>query len=1451
MNFVAGDTIDLGRVAVSGLSYATNGVLTLSNAGSIVARLTLASGAYPVGSWPVAKGMAGGFLVSTGADGNTRLSTTQAPATAAGVTAAYYGSATAWIGGSAPAAGRAIVLGPGARPYAINTGTSAVSAGALLITGANATLQVDRSLAVGPQPAMIEAGTLAIATGAVLQSSGLIQLAPAAATRIDRGGALFLGGPASGPTVAIEGTLLVNGGRIAAGPGQAAPTATGGSIAIGLGGGAQPAVATVQGGGQVSDTGALLGAGPVSSATLMLTGAGTAWTDLTDPTNKRDTTGAMLVGVPNADAAAGAPASGLATLLIAHGAVLTEAGYAAIGLTQGSPGVASVTGGARWQVGQGAGPGALVVGAGGTGTLSILNGGTVSAGAGGTILAGGLPTIMPYGVAVGAAAGSTGLVMVGTGSVLHASGAIGIGTGGTGAVSVTGQGASLVTPGVLVLGGGGQGTLSVAGRGMAEAGGLQIWQGSTVAVDPGGGVDVGVSGSVIAGAVMIEPGRTLVGNGTIGADLVNNGTVLAIASAAGNLEVVGKISGAGVFALGAGAVAQIDGAVGAGQTIAFGPGGGLLRLLTPTATFAEPVIGLDTGDKIASPRWSQITNVQAVGPHGVMIQTKGGTVVMSNVSYAPGASHAFTWYKDAATGLWTIEVAAPYENWEGGPGGGALDRAGNWRDEQTGKAAANAPGPGTSAMFASGGTLTGTLTALDASFGGLSPWTLAGASVTLTGHPSPPAPAFALGIAESGTMSGATITANGGAVIGVCGGLRLSLLNASTLSTGGAVVGAAVSQSGSVAVGGGSTWISSQPVVIGGEGTGTLTVNAGRVVTQGGAALGASPHGVGTATIGAGGTWSASGGLAVGGSGTGGLTVGAGGTLVLNGGQASVGRDAGATGALGIAAGGLVRLAGSAFANAALAVGDAGSGSVSVSGAGALLDMTAGPVAVGVRGGAGTLTVANGGTVVAAGLRVGLGGRGTLSIGAGGTLSVGPDPAGLGGLAIGVGAAVAGQSGGSGTASIAAGGFVRSLGRIDVGGGGDSGTLSVAGSLEAGGSMVIGTGTGSGAGRVTIGAGGVLTLAAGTGLALGLPGSSGTLAVSGVGATLNAGNAAVTVGAGGSGLLSVSGGQARIGTLVAGAGATGTGTISVGAGAMLAVSQAMTIGAAGVLTLQSANVSAGQIANAGQIGGAGTLTAAGLLNTGTVTALGGALVVPGSISGAGTLAVGANGNLLLGGAVGAGQTIAFLANTGTLTIQSPTQFAAGTIAGFGPGDRIVVVSATPPSQSWDAASGTLRLVGNGQSVTLHVAGSHTSAEFASAITMISPSFSNAAVPGSDVISVTASNTLVQTGPGTHTLYLSGANDTVVVPKAGQGFLDIFGPALSNNNLLDFRQALSAAGWSGSTLGQAVQVTPGSGAALVWITPRGAISGATSPSPVLRLEGQGALTLSGLAAHALV
>ncbi|MBV8613858.1 MAG: hypothetical protein JOY66_08825 [Acetobacteraceae bacterium] len=602
---------------------------------------------------------------------------------------------------------------------------------------------------------------------------------------------------------------------------------------------------------------------------------------------------------------------------------------------------------------------------------------------------------------------------------------------------------------------------------------------------------------------------------------------------------------------------------------------------------------------------------------------------------------------------------------------------------------------------------------------------------------------------------------------------------------------------------------------------------------------------------------------------------------MLLGAPASIGRDAGSTGTLAVGPGGTVRSTASQ-AGPALVIGNAGTGAVSVTGAASLLDLSAGPIAIGAGRGPGTLSVMNGGTVLAGtssaatmpavavgmlgpgtlavngagsclmasgGMSVGSGRPGTLSVVAGALASITPDASGQGGLSIGVGAA---SKLGSGAASVATGGVLRSATWIDVGGGGEAGTLSVnGGSIAAGASLVAGTG-GGGSGSVTIGAGGVLTLgtqAGGAAVLLGLPGSSGSLSI-GAGGSLSAGQAALTVGAGGQGVLTLNAGTATVGTATVGT----AGTVVVAGGASLSVAQSVSIAPAGTLTLQSGQVAAAQLANAGRITGAGTIAPAAVMNTGTVAAASGTLVLAGSVAGTGTLAIGPQANLQLNAGIAAGQTIAFQGGTGTLTIEAPTSFA-GTIAAFSAGDRIAVAAAGPLSQAWDAASGTLRLTSAGQTIALHVTGAHTAADFAAAViplgipSGVTTMSAVTTISAGNTLTVTQSNTVVQPGTGTTTLYLSGTGDRVVVPQAGQGFLDIFGPTLANGNELDFGQALTAAGWSGSsaTLSQFVQVGTTLGAALVSITPKGA----QAPASVLRLEGQGGLTLSGLVAHALL
>lgn len=93
------------------------------------------------------------------------------------------------------------------------------------------------------------------------------------------------------------GSLLVNGGVLNAGTGQA--RGNGGRLAIGLDGNGAAAV-TVQNGGATASTVTaaytVLGSDATSSGTLSLCGNGTSWTDAIDPNDTLATRGYILVG---------------------------------------------------------------------------------------------------------------------------------------------------------------------------------------------------------------------------------------------------------------------------------------------------------------------------------------------------------------------------------------------------------------------------------------------------------------------------------------------------------------------------------------------------------------------------------------------------------------------------------------------------------------------------------------------------------------------------------------------------------------------------------------------------------------------------------------------------------------------------------------------------------------------------------------------------------------------------------------------------------------------------------------------------------------------------------------------------------------------------------------------------------------------------------------------------
>lgn len=351
-----------------------------------------------------------------------------------------------------------------------------------------------------------------------------------------------------------------------------------------------------------------------------------------------------------------------------------------------------------------------------------------------------------------------------------------------------------------------------------------------------------------------------------------------------------------------------------------------------------------------------------------------------------------------------------------------------------------------------------------------------------------------------------------------------------------------------------------------------------------------------------------------------------GGIFTLTGGTASVNNAAGnstSVGTLNIGAGATFNtILAPQRSNYLLTIGATNTtGSVSVLGAGALLDLNGNGAAVGLTG-TGTLSILTGGTArfgtpdptTIASLSIGRGGIGTVNVnggtlmlsggfyagratGATGTLNVSNSgtltetTVGTADqVSIGSGGTINNVAafGGTGALNITSGGVTTLASNLAVGSQGSSGSVLVSGAgsrLNLGAQLLVGSGTTNpnGSGALTIQAGGavMLTAAADISRTYVVIGSAvnttGTVVVTGAGATLDAGANGVSVGNTGNGTLSVtSGGTARSASpnslfqsaISAGrlAGSAGTVTVS-GTGSSYTASGYVFIGRAGTGTL--------------------------------------------------------------------------------------------------------------------------------------------------------------------------------------------------------------------------------------------------------------------------------------------
>ena len=692
--------------------------------------------------------------------------------------------------------------------------------------------------------------------------------------------------------------------------------------------------------------------------------ADTTWTGSTDtdwftganwnngvPTSGTDAYIDLLSG-PNVTAT-GAAASMLVvgntatgSLIISDGGAVSDTeGY--VGLNSGSNGTVTVTGtGSTWT-----NSAYLNVGVSGTGSLTISDGGAVS---------------NTYGL-VGVEEGSSGTVTVtGTGSRWTNSSHLYVGYYGTGSLTVSDGGEVSNTIGYVGYYSGSSGTVSVTGTGSTwnNSSYLFIGNSGTLTVSNGGAVSNTATGYV--GYYSGSSGTVSV-TGT-GSTWTNSSSLIVGRSGTGSLTISDG-----------GAVSNTNGYVGfaagsSGTVIVTGTGS------TWTNSSTLYIAATGTGSLTVSDGGA-VNNT-----HGYVGYNAGssGTVTVTGTGSTWNNS-SYLFIGNSGTGSLTISDGGAVSNTNGYVGV-EEGSSGTVIVTGTGSTWTNSSG------LIVGNYGTGSLTVSDggaAVSAGAYVGNNAGSNgtVTVTGTGSTWTNSSNLYVGFYGT--GSLTVSNGGAVsdtkgyVGAVAGSNGTVTvtgtgsrwtNSSnlyvgyygtgtlTVSNGGAVsntatgyVGYASGSSGTVSVTGtGSTWTNSSALVVGRSGTGSLTVSDGGAVSNTVGQVGSISGSNGTVTVtGTGSSWTSSGYFAVGQYGTGTLTISDGGSVSVSDPDSSVGNGAGSTGTA------TVTGAGSSWTN---------SGNLYIG-----------------KGGTGSLTISNSGTVEVTGVMYvayGAGSTGTVNIGA-------------------------------------------------------------------------------------------------------------------------------------------------------------------------------------------------------------------------------------------------------------------------------------------------------------------------------------------------------------------------------------------------------------------------------------------------------------------------------------
>jgi T5SS/PEP-CTERM-associated repeat protein len=606
---------------------------------------------------------------------------------------------------------------------------------------------------------------------------------------------------------------------------------------------------SITNGGAVSCYNGYLGYNAGSSGTVTVDGAGSAWTN----------SSWFTVGE-----------YGSGKLSVTHGGTVNAYG-AVIGDSFGSTGTVTVDGaGSACNIG-----GGLYVGgsgsAGGTGTLSITGGGAVStpgssigcgSGSTGTVTVDGAGSVYNnyYGNLYVGNAGGSGTLSVTNGGALTSSGAnIGYSSGSTGVVTIHGAGSTWTNSGGLCVGGfsgsgNGNGTLNVTGGGALTNGSdCYVGYGSgsvgKVTVDGAGSTWTNNGGLFIGGTdYYYSPS----GGGTGTLSITNGGSVSSVGGSIGFARTYGSstylpASTGAVTVDGAGSTWTNSGDLLIGGTdYLYASGGtGTLSITngSSVSVAGTTYVGLGTG----------ATGAILFGPNGGTLTTQTlfaasnqltgtGTInaqgLVSNVDLVFDASHGL---KQTITlnSLPNQNVAIH------------LDMA----SDPSSNGTLGAGYHGNSSLTIRDGIA---VTSSDGYLGGFSGST---GAATITG-------------------AGSSWTNNGDLHVGCFGGAGTLLISSgAAVSSIGGDVGYGLGSTGKVTVDGvGSIWTDTSGLYVGsdyyGGGSGTLSISNGGAVTSWGGSVGSVSSSTGTVTVdGAGSTWTDYGGLSVGCGGNGTLSI--------------------------------------------------------------------------------------------------------------------------------------------------------------------------------------------------------------------------------------------------------------------------------------------------------------------------------------------------------------------------------------------------------------------------------------------------------------------------------------------------------------------------------------------------------------------------------------------------